>query len=272
MSLARRYQLTKLWNAVEAGLHNLVVSRSPTVSSGAGGGFRGDGGEEKSPPPSSSSSSSSSSASNIDSSSNSSRSNASRSSDASSSRQQQGPASSSYHISSAIAKFKEAYNQQLTTVMYMAGTAMAPALNKAGLEDRDALEKLVVRAIPRPSARVVRVGDVVAFNSPLTLGVSSDTNEFVMVRRVAAMEGDEMVASTGSTPATAEESSSGQQQQEQQQELEGLGQVPEGHCWVLADNENLKPPEVCWGGGGVCMRLRSRVCVLRGKQWCLCCV
>mmetsp|Transcript_28687 Transcript_28687/g.73956 ORF Transcript_28687/g.73956 Transcript_28687/m.73956 type:complete len:276 (-) Transcript_28687:616-1443(-) len=135
------------------------------------------------------------------------------------------------HLTSAISKFREAYNQQLTRVMYMAGTAMAPALNKAGLEDRDALEKLVVRTIPRPSSRTVLVGDVVAFNSPLTLGTSSDTNEFIMVRRVAAMEGDEMVAASSSDS-------------EEQQVEEHLGEVPKGHCWVLADNEDLKPPEV----------------------------
>eukprot|EP00983_Pelagomonas_calceolata_P026134 821086-Pelagomonas_calceolata.AAC.1 len=118
---------------------------------------------------------------------------------------------------------------------------MAPALNKAGLEDRDALEKLVVRTIPRPSSRTVLVGDVVAFNSPLTLGTSSDTNEFIMVRRVAAMEGDEMVAASSSDS-------------EEQQVEEHLGEVPKGHCWVLADNEDLKPPEVsaCGNVRGIC--------------------
>lgn len=231
MSLVRRYHMMKFWNAVEAGLHNLVAPASS--SSGSAGGFRGGPGAS----PASSSSSS------IDSSSD-----ASSRSSSSSTSSSKSPTSTSAsdHIFSAISKFKEAYNQQLTSVMYMAGTAMAPALNKAGLEDRDALEKLVVRSIPRPSSRTVLVGDVVAFNSPLTLGTSSDSNEFIMVRRVAAMEGDEMVASSSGQQPVAEE------EEEDAADVEDLGQVPQGHCWVLADNENLKPSEV-GVGWAVCL-------------------
>ncbi len=218
MSLVRRYQMAKLWNAAEEFLHHLlVVKPGPSAASG-----------------SSSSSNSSSSDSSRMASSSATSSSSPRSSAA------PPPTSASDHLSSAISKFREAYNQQLTRVMYMAGTAMAPALNKAGLEDRDALEKLVVRTIPRPSSRTVLVGDVVAFNSPLTLGTSSDTNEFIMVRRVAAMEGDEMVALASSSSASGEDSS----EQGEGQAAEELGTVPKGHCWVLADNENLRPPHV----------------------------
>eukprot|EP00955_Chlamydomonas_euryale_P081145 363534-Chlamydomonas_euryale.AAC.1 len=48
-----------------------------------------------------------------------------------------------------------------------AGTAMCPNLNAAALTDPAAVEKLVVRQLPRASARTVWVGDIVAFTSPL---------------------------------------------------------------------------------------------------------
>ena len=158
-------------------------------------------------------------------------------------------------ISAAIAKFREAYHQQMTSVMYMAGSAMAPALNRAALEDRDALEKLVVRNIPRPSPRSVLVGDVVAFNSPLALGSSPVVT---MVRRVAAMEGDEMVAVSGNSRG-GEAATEGE---------EDAFAVPKGHCWVLADNENLKPPQVC--AGWLCEHAARRGASLKPmKLWLL---
>ncbi len=49
---------------------------------------------------------------------------------------------------------------------------MCPGLNRHALKDAGAIEKLVVRLLPRPSTRCVWVGDVVAFNSPL--GKASD--------------------------------------------------------------------------------------------------
>jgi hypothetical protein len=160
-------------------------------------------------------------------------------------------------ISAAVAKFREAYHQQMTSVMYMAGSAMAPALNRAALEDRDALEKLVVRNIPRPSPRSVLVGDVVAFNSPLALGSSPVVT---MVRRVAAMEGEEMVALSSSSSSSSREGEAASEAGEQEDSFT----VPKGHCWVLADNENLKPPQVrC-----VCQALlNSCVCVMHAC-WC----
>lgn len=118
----------------------------------------------------------------------------------------------------ALSKFKEAYSKPLTTVMYMAGVAMAPSINKQAQVDKDALEKLVVRLIPRPSPRTIGVGDVVAFSSPLDL-----KQEHLMVRRVAALEADEMVSDEAGDEAF---------------------RIPPGHCWVLADNEELQPPDV----------------------------
>lgn len=39
-------------------------------------------------------------------------------------------------------KFKTAMSQPLTTQMYIAGAAMAPALNRRAIEDKDAIEKV----------------------------------------------------------------------------------------------------------------------------------
>ena len=44
---------------------------------------------------------------------------------------------------------------------------MCPGLNRRAAQDPSAIEKLVVRLLPRPSGRTLWVGDVVAFNSPL---------------------------------------------------------------------------------------------------------
>lgn len=101
---------------------------------------------------------------------------------------------------------------------------MYPSLNRQVQTDPEAVEKLVVRLLPRPSSRTVWVGDVVAFNSPL--GKPSENQ--VMVRRVAAVEGMEMVAE-----------GEGEGESEEQD-----FQIPAGHCWVLADNPEMKPPAV----------------------------
>ncbi|GAX83988.1 hypothetical protein CEUSTIGMA_g11413.t1 [Chlamydomonas eustigma] len=122
-------------------------------------------------------------------------------------------------FAAAMKRFQEAYAMKLTTTMYMAGAAMCPSLNRRALKDTSAVEKLVIRLLPRPSTRSVWVGDVIAFNSPL--GKISDPAQ-VMVRRVAAIEGTDMVSS-------AEEEDF---------------QIPAGHCWVLADNPEMKPPQV----------------------------
>ncbi|KAI8463423.1 MAG: hypothetical protein J3K34DRAFT_444121 [Monoraphidium minutum] len=118
----------------------------------------------------------------------------------------------------AVAKFKEAYKKPLTSAMYIAGAAMAPGINKAAQEDKHALEKLVLRRIPRPSPRSVAVGDVVAFSSPLDA-----QGDHVMVRRVAALEAHEMISDD---------------------DADASFRIPPGHCWVLADNPELGPPDV----------------------------
>lgn len=125
-------------------------------------------------------------------------------------------------VSQAFENFQQAYSRQLTSVIYITGAAMAPTLNATATKDVNAFEKLVMRTIPRPSSRTISVGDVVAFQSPLASpGTQPEHN--VMVRRIAAMEGDEMVSDS-----TADESFS----------------IPRGHCWLLADNEKLSPPAV----------------------------
>eukprot|EP00882_Tetradesmus_deserticola_P005301 GHRQ01005580.1.p1 GENE.GHRQ01005580.1~~GHRQ01005580.1.p1 ORF type:complete len:221 (+),score=66.92 GHRQ01005580.1:241-903(+) len=115
--------------------------------------------------------------------------------------------------------FQEAYKKQLTSVIAVTGAAMAPAINADGASNPSAFEKLVVRLIPRPSPRSIAVGDVVAFSSPLDPASSAS----LMVRRVAALEGHTMYTTEDEDYAE---------------------RVPGGHCWVLADNEELLPPDV----------------------------
>jgi signal peptidase I len=126
------------------------------------------------------------------------------------------PTSSSATV--ALTKGIEAYRRELTTVMYLSGAAMAPTLNPAALSSNSTglVDRLLVRNIPRPSHRSVFVGDVVAFNSPL----SPTSEQSVMVRRVGAGPGDEMVSDDPDCSPF---------------------RIPDGHCWVLADNEELAP-------------------------------
>eukprot|EP00898_Chlorokybus_atmophyticus_P006463 jgi/Chlat1/6818/Chrsp51S06503 len=76
-------------------------------------------------------------------------------------------------------------------------------------------DRLLVRSIPRPSTRNVFVGDCVALKSPLKDGEH-------MVRRVVAIEGDEMVSS---------------------EESQEPFQLDRDLCWVLADNPARSPAE-----------------------------
>ena len=52
-------------------------------------------------------------------------------------------------IPSAVQKGMEVYKKDLTTFIYMSGAAMAPALNAKASTDPSAVEKLLVRLIPR---------------------------------------------------------------------------------------------------------------------------
>lgn len=81
------------------------------------------------------------------------------------------------------------------------------------------LPQLVVRLIPRASAASLQKGDVIAFTSPL----AAANEQHVLIRRVAALENEEMVSTQGEEEAFT---------------------IPPNHCWVLADNERLQPPNV----------------------------
>lgn len=63
---------------------------------------------------------------------------------------------------------------------------MAPTLNSKA--SHDTVDRLLMRCMPRASLKSIFSGDVVAFSSPL-----SPNTEHVMVRRVAAVEGDELI-------------------------------------------------------------------------------
>ena len=85
----------------------------------------------------------------------------------------------------------EAYNRQLTSMLCLTGASMLPTLNPNAKGQDSAKDKLLMRLLPRAEqGRTVFVDDVVAFNPPFAAG-----NDGVMVRRVAAMEGEEMVSS-----------------------------------------------------------------------------
>ena len=95
-------------------------------------------------------------------------------------------------LTEALAKGMEAFRRELTGVGVVTGLAMAPTLNAAAVTQADAAEKFLMRLIPRPAAnRSVFDGDVVAFTSPL---ISPGAGEQILVRRVAALEGDELVS------------------------------------------------------------------------------
>ena len=85
----------------------------------------------------------------------------------------------------------EAYNRQLTSMLCLTGASMLPTLNPNAKGQDSAKDKLLMRLLPRAEqGRTVFVDDVVAFNPPFAAG-----NDGVMVRRVAALEGEEMVSS-----------------------------------------------------------------------------
>lgn len=115
-----------------------------------------------------------------------------------------------------LSKFKEVYGRNFTREMYLRGGAMAPALNKLGDKDASAVERLIVRLIPRGSmGSQLSIGDVIAFKSPAA------ANDY-LVRRVAALEDTELVSDVAGDEVL---------------------KIPAGHCWVIADNEKLKAAE-----------------------------
>jgi inner membrane protease subunit 1 len=134
---------------------------------------------------------------------------------------QEAISTSSSSLTVALTRGVEAYRRELTTVISLTGAAMAPTLNPAALSsDKGGLvDRLLLRSIPRPTHRSVFVGDVVAFHSPL----APVTEQNVLVRRIGAGPGDELVTDDPEAESYT---------------------IPAGHCWVLADNEELQPPPI----------------------------
>ncbi|XP_024372322.1 mitochondrial ATP-independent inner membrane protease subunit 2 isoform X2 [Physcomitrium patens] len=104
--------------------------------------------------------------------------------------------------------FKNVLKGRLTFKHMIKGTEMTPTFASQG-------ETLLIRSLPRPSPRSVFVGDVVMLKDP-------QNPETKLVRRIAALEGEEMVSLSA--------------------EDEPFKLAP-GTCWVLCDNESISPKE-----------------------------
>jgi len=100
-----------------------------------------------------------------------------------------------------------------TEVIRMVGPSMLPTLNRKAADSAAESELLVMRRLRTPDS--VARGDVVAFTHPLQLAEDS-----LLVRRVLGVPGDVLA--------------------DEETEL----QLQEGQCWVVADNEALRPPHV----------------------------
>lgn len=128
----------------------------------------------------------------------------------------------------AVAAGMAVFKAPVSTVFHMTGSAMAPTLNPATLHDKsvssthvaETVDKLLLRLIRRPTQESIFVGDIIAFSSPFS---QRQEQKSVLIRRVAAGAGEEMIS--------------------EDPEVEPFT-IPEGHCWVLADNEALSPPDV----------------------------
>jgi len=104
--------------------------------------------------------------------------------------------------------YKNLTQGRLTFKRLMNGKEMSPTFACQG-------ETLLIRSLPRPNPRCVFVGDVVMLRDP-------QNPERELVRRVAALEGEEMESSdSGDEPF----------------------HLAPGTCWVLCDNENLSPKD-----------------------------
>jgi len=90
------------------------------------------------------------------------------------------------------------------------GAAMEPTLNMGGGGATELGDRLLLRPLPHPDPSTVFVGDVVAF--------STERSSSVLVRRVVAGAGDEMMSS---------------------QAGEEDFRLPSGTCWLAADNLRL---------------------------------
>lgn len=102
--------------------------------------------------------------------------------------------------------YKNLTQGRLTFKRLINGKEMSPTFASQG-------ETLLIRSLPRPNPRCVYVGDVVILKDPLH-------PDRELVRRVAALEGEEMESSDPDD--------------------EPFHLAP-GTCWVLCDNEDLSP-------------------------------
>lgn len=100
------------------------------------------------------------------------------------------------------------FTGKLTFLHYNKGTEMAPTIGIGG-------GTLLVRKIPDADPTNVYVGDVVVLKDP------ENSNKYV-VRRLAATEGCEMVSTVESDEPFV---------------------IEKDECWVVSDNEDLKPKE-----------------------------
>jgi hypothetical protein len=111
----------------------------------------------------------------------------------------QGSAATS--VSDALARGLKAFNCQLTAVGIVTGAAMAPTLNAAVSSSPHATERFLMRRIPHAAPhKTVFEGDVIAFTSPLAVPGVDGSGNHVLVRRVAALEGDELIAGDENDP------------------------------------------------------------------------
>ncbi|XVF72005.1 hypothetical protein PTKIN_Ptkin12aG0086600 [Pterospermum kingtungense] len=104
--------------------------------------------------------------------------------------------------------WKYAFQGKLTYLHWNKGEAMAPTIGEQG-------GTLLVRKIPLADTSRVFVGDVVVFKDP-------DSSDNHLVRRLAATEGYEMVSKDKKDEPFV---------------------LEKNQCWVLADNDKLKPKE-----------------------------
>ncbi|KAJ3672130.1 hypothetical protein LUZ60_006851 [Juncus effusus] len=105
--------------------------------------------------------------------------------------------------------WKNFFQGRLTCLNWQKGAEMAPIIAPAGVST------VLVRKIPYPTPTQLFVGDVVLIKDP------EKSNNY-MVRRLAAVEGYEMVSN---------------------EEKDEPFVLDKDQCWVLADNSSLKPKE-----------------------------
>ncbi|XWS31421.1 hypothetical protein CRYUN_Cryun23aG0074000 [Craigia yunnanensis] len=106
------------------------------------------------------------------------------------------------------AVWKNVFQGKLTYLHWNKGEAMAPTIGEQG-------GTLLVRKIPAADPTRVFVGDAIVLKDP-------DNSDNYLVRRLAATEGYEMVS---------------------KDEKDEPFVLEKDQCWVLADNEKLKPKE-----------------------------